>query len=49
MLRLMLEQLKSNLKKIDFGLKIKSESLSTGPIESCIKLPEKPLGVNWYK
>jgi hypothetical protein len=25
------------------------ESLSTGLIESRIKLPEKPLGVDWYK
>ena len=25
------------------------ESLSTGLIESGIKLPEKPLGVDWYK
>jgi hypothetical protein len=26
-----------------------SESLSTGLIESGIKLQEKPLGVDWYK
>ena len=25
------------------------ESLSTGLIESGIKLPEKPLGIDWYK
>jgi hypothetical protein len=26
-----------------------SKSKSTGPIESGIKLPEKPLGVDWFK
>ena len=26
-----------------------TESLSTGLIESGIKLPEKPLGIDWYK
>ena len=25
------------------------ESLSTGLIESGIKLPEKPLGIDWFK
>jgi hypothetical protein len=34
---------------LDAFLSNKTESLSTGLIESSIKLPEKPLGVEWYK
>jgi len=35
--------------RLDAFLYPATESLSTGPIESGIKLPEKPLGVDWYK
>ena len=35
--------------QIDAFLFNRTESLSTGLIESGIKLPEKSLGVDWYK
>ena len=35
--------------QLDAYLFNKTESLSKGLIESGIKLPEKPLGVDWYK
>jgi hypothetical protein len=35
--------------QLDAYLFNKTESLSTGLIESGLKLPEKPLGIDWYK
>ena len=40
---------KSSQGLLDAFLYPAPESLSTGLIESGIKLPEKPLGVDWYK